>query len=292
MAKTIDTEPAELVERLEDVLVAPVRLTAISSNYGITIHRAETASGRFAVKSGRAELADHLAVEAAMLADLRADGALIVPATFYSEDDLLITEWIETDGTPIGAAHERAAAEALAKLHATPRGAFGYRYTTTIGGLAQPNPETPDWLPFFRDARLMHFARAALAAGEIDPALMARIEALAARVEDFLAEPAHAALIHGDAWFGNVLTRGNRIAAWIDPALAHAHPEIELAYVTMHGTFGAVFFDTYNELSPIEPGFFDSRRDLYNIVPNLVHVRLCGPTYIAPIDDALSRVGL
>jgi fructosamine-3-kinase len=66
---------------------------------------------------------------------------------------------------------------------------------------------------------------------------------------------------------------------------------MELAYVTMHGTFARPFFAAYGALAPIDPAF-EGRIDLYNIVPNLVHVMLAGPAYIAPIDAALRRHGL
>lgn len=43
------------------------------------------------------------------------------------------------------------------------------------------------------------------------------------------------ALVHGDPRGGNVLVRDGRIAAFIDPAIHHADPEVELAFSMLFG---------------------------------------------------------
>jgi fructosamine-3-kinase len=78
----------------------------------------------------------------------------------------------------------------------------------------------------------------------------------------------------------------------VDPAIYFGHPEIELAFTTMFGTFGQAFFQAYEELSPLEPGFHEQRLDLYNLYPTLVHVRLFGASYLAGIERTLARVGI
>lgn len=287
----VNDSTAKLRNRLEHTLGPLKALDLISQNYGFYVHRAETASGRVVVKSGKGEMPGQLGVEARMLADLADDGVLEVPQVLFAGNELLVQEWINTDNGPIRTPHERQAGEAFARLHATPRPYFGYSYATPIGGLPQPNPETSSWVGFFRNSRLLQFTSVALARGAIDQALAARLANLGRRLPDFIPEPAHPALVHGDAWFGNILTRGDTIAAYIDPALHYGSPEIELAYVTMHGTFGAAFFEAYRANAAIEPGF-EERIDILNIVPNLVHVILCGRSYIAPIVATLDRLGV
>jgi fructosamine-3-kinase len=121
--------------------------------------------------------------------------------------------------------------------------------------------------------------------------MRARLERLAEKLDDYLLEPAHPALLHGDLWTGNVLVRGERIAGFVDPAIYYGHPEIELAFTTMFGTFGRAFFDAYEALLPLEPGFHEIRSDLYKLYPTLVHVRLFGESYLGAIDRTLSRLG-
>ena len=60
----------------------------------------------------------------------------------------------------------------------------------------------------------------------------------------------------------------------------------------MFGTFGPAFFEAYEGLSPLPPGFHELRRDLYNLYPTLVHVRLFGASYLGGIERTLSRLGL
>jgi fructosamine-3-kinase len=233
-----------------------------------------------------------LEIEAYMLRELARLSGLPVPHVHYADADLLVMDFIETDGAPITPSVERHAAELIATLHATPRDAFGYERDTLIGPLPQPNPQSDRWIPFFREQRLLHMARAAQAEGRLPSSLLARIERLAKRLDDYLIEPRFPSLLHGDLWTGNVLVRGMRVAGLVDPAIYCGHPEIELAFTTMFGTFGRAFFDAYEALQPLEPGFHEVRRDLYNLYPSLVHVRLFGAAYLGGIDATLRRFGL
>jgi fructosamine-3-kinase len=89
-----------------------------------------------------------------------------------------------------------------------------------------------------------------------------------------------------------VLHRDGRIVGLIDPAIYWGHPEIELAFMTLFGTVTAAFFEAYRQAAPLDPGFFDLRRDIYNLYPLLVHVRYWDISYARPIEALLSRLGL
>ncbi|HKA99982.1 MAG TPA: fructosamine kinase family protein [Methyloceanibacter sp.] len=67
---------------------------------------------------------------------------------------------------------------------------------------------------------------------------------------------------------------------------------MELVFATLFGTFGAPFFAVYESPVTLEAGFLELRRDLYNLYPLLVHVRLFGAGYLAGIDRTLARLGL
>jgi fructosamine-3-kinase len=240
---------------------------------------------------GRRVVAKHgtgLTLEGAMLRHMAANSRLPVPELFHADDTLLVMSWIEGDGGLTAPAQEHAA-ELIAGLHDMGADLYGFAFDTLIGPLHQPNPKSPDWIAFFRDHRLMHMARLALEENRIDSSLMAGIERLAELLPDLIGEPAPPSLIHGDLWGGNVLTYRNRIAGFIDPAIYHADPEIELAFSTLFGTFGEPFFRRYADLRPIRPGFFEVRRDLYNLYPLLVHVRLFGGGYRSQVARIVSR---
>ena len=225
-----------------------------------------------------------------MLGYLARMSRLPVPEVLHADDRLLVMAHVATSGG-ITESVQTHAAELLADLHGIGASAFGFERATVIGGLAQPNPCSRTWVPFFRDHRLRFMAGEALAAGRLPARTMARIEALAGRIERWLDEPEAPSLIHGDAWAGNVLCRRGRVAAFVDPAIYHGDAEIELAFTTLFQTFGEPFFDRYRERRPLRPGFFEARRDLYNLYPLLVHVRLFGGTYVASIERTLARFG-
>ncbi len=270
--------------------VPQAKLTPVAGNWGLTVYRADTGSGYAAVKSGKASLEDHLEIEARMLADLRRAGQPI-PQVLATTKDVLVTEWIEHDHVQLRPIHERTAAEALAALHQVRSDQFGYSYATQFGALLQPNHQTADWIGFFRDQRLLHYASRAGEGKLIDQAFTSRLERLAQNLEHLLEEPRYPALLHGDVWSGNILTQGAQLRAFVDPAVFAGHPEYELAYVTLHGTFGRAFFDAYHLICPISPDFLPRRRDIYLIVPLLQHAILSGPAYLHRIDRTLTRLG-
>lgn len=252
------------------------------------VFRADLASGdRVVVKAG--EAGSRLDVEGDMLNALARAG-LPVPAVVYAADALLVMEYIETSGGLTESAEEHAA-ELLARLHEHTAPAFGLGRDTLIGGLTQPNGWEQSWLAFFRDRRLLYMAGEAHRAGRLPARTVGRVEKLAARLSEWIVEPERPSLVHGDAWGGNILCRKGRVAAFIDPAVYYADPEIELAFGTLFGTFGRPFFRRYGEMRPLGDGFFEARRDLYNLYPLLVHTRLFGGSYAGDVERTLARFG-
>ena len=228
--------------------------------------------------------------EAWMLDYLKRESSLPVPAVLHASETLLLLEYLDSGGA-LDARAQTHAAGLLAALHEITAPRFGLERDTVIGSLHQPNPETESWLDFFRDQRLIYMARAALDERAIAAPLMGRIEKLAARLSEFLEEPAKPSLIHGDMWGGNVLAKNGRITGFVDPAIYYADPEIELAFSTLFSTFGEPFFSRYAELRGLAEGFFETRRDIYNLYPLLVHVRLFGGGYVSSVEQTLHRFG-
>ena len=259
--------------------------------FGITGMRLQFADGREAALKASKQAHDaHLGLEAFMLRELKSKSSLPVPEVYYSGDGLLIMEWLRSGGS-INPKAQRHAAELLVDLHELKFDQFGYSQDTLIGPLHQPNPQTDCWIDFFRDHRLLYMAGEALKENSLPQKLFDRIENLAAQLDIFLVEPKHPSLLHGDLWGGNVVANNSQISGFIDPAIYCGHPEIELAFTTMFSTFGEPFFDAYQALSPLQPGFFEERLGIYNLYPTLVHVRLFGDSYLAPIDRTLSEIG-
>jgi fructosamine-3-kinase len=280
-------------QKLSSLLGSEVReLAPLSGSYGIKVLQGHLADGRhIVVKAGTPPLPDHLVTESWMLAELARISELPVPKVYHSEATLLVMEFI-TGNESIRPVHERHMAELLAALHGKARPFFGLERDTTIGALPQSNRRHERWVDFYREERLLFMARLAFERGGLDSAMLARLRALAARLERYLDEPAHPALVHGDIWAGNVICAGGRVAGLIHPAISLSHPEIELAFMTMFGSFGPAFFDAYGALADFDAsGFLELRRDIYLLYPQLVHVLLCGASYLHGIDRTLRRLG-
>jgi fructosamine-3-kinase len=269
----------------------PMRLSPLQGGCIAEVYRADMPDGsRIVAKvaSGRGTLD----IDGWMLQYLAQRSRLPVPRVLYCEPSLLIMEHIEGQSR-FSPGAERHAAELLAELHGIRASSFGLERDTLIGPLPQPNPQSASWIEFFRDHRLLSMAKLAAESGSLPARTHDRIHTLAGRLHKFLYEPEHPSLLHGDVWTTNVLASGDRITGFIDPALYYGHPEIELAFTTLFGTFspGGPFFERYDQLRPIRPGFFETRRDLYNLYPLLVHVRLFGGGYAAQVESILTQVG-
>ena len=233
----------------------------------------------------------HLDREAYMLRYLRERTGLPVPEVFHGSETLLLMEFVEGNNR-FSRGAERHAAELLAALHGVTADAYGHERDTLIGSLDQPNPWTGDWVGFFRERRLLYAARVAHEAGRLPAEDLGRVERLAERLGDLIGETNPPALIHGDAWRGNVLAKGDRISAFLDPAIYHADPEIELAFINLFNSFGDAFMQRYAELRPIRDGYFETRRDLYNLYPLLIHAYYFGGGYLGSVRRVLDRFGV
>lgn len=254
------------------------------------VFRVRLDDGRTIVAKVGAAVGDRLDLEGTMLTYLHQRSRLPVPEVLYSDPALLLMAFIPGDSR-MTAPVQQHAAELLADLHAISARHYGLEFDTLIGGLHQPNQQRPTWLEFFRDQRLLYMAAEAQRAGRLPQALRDRIETLAGRLDRWVQEPAQPALLHGDMWTTNILAQDGKVTGFVDPAIYYGHPEIELAFSTLFGTFGDPFFRRYGELRPIAPGFFEERRDLYNLYPLLVHVRLFGGGYVGSVEGIVRRFG-
>ncbi len=254
-----------------------------------------------------------LKIEARMLTFLSDWTSVSVPKVLASVPGLLVMEEVERDGAFDDEA-QYDAASLFAALHAvrptdvrwadgeTPPDerlgdrAFGFGFDTVIGGLHQPNAWRGSWRDFFASQRLVHMACEAERAGRLSSELRLRVEQCAGKLDRWIQEPTEASLIHGDAWGGNILVTpgGGTVSALIDPALSFVDPEVELAFGTLFGTFGQAFFDQYALARPEwnSDGFIEERRDLYNLYPLLVHVRLFGGHYVGDVEMTLRKFGV
>lgn len=268
-----DAEICEII-RLDGGMIGTVDRVVLTNGQSVVVKTGETP----------------LSVEARMLRYLDETG-LPVPDVYAADDNILILEFVE-GRSEITPSVEREAADYLASLHDTSpeNDAFGFPFDTLTGPLTQPNPWITDWPRFYTANRIGHVLDLCRSDGSIDPGLATRIDRLCESIEDYLDVDHDPGLIHGDVWQTNLLTDGDAILAFLDPACYYADPEIELAYIDWTDTFGAPFFERYDELRGIDAGFFDHRRFCYRLYPLLVHLQLFGSPYDAELARTVTQV--
>lgn len=274
---------------LEQVVNSPiVQTTPLHGGNIAQVVCVRLQDGRVLVAKVHSGVGGTLDIEGKMLVYLRQHSQLPVPDVLHCAPDLLVMTFVLGDSNLTLPAQQHAA-ELLAQLHRISAPQFGLEFDTLIGGLHQPNKQHHCWIDFFREERLLYMAKVAYDAGELPVHLLRKIESFAPKLDNLLLEPDYPALIHGDMWTTNILAQSGRVTGFVDPAIYYAHPEIELAFSTLFGTFGEAFFRQYGSLNPIAPDFFEIRRDIYNLYPLLVHVRLFGGGYVASVERILHR---
>ena len=231
-----------------------------------------------------------LKAEGFMLSYLARHTTLPVPKVLVCDDGLLVMSHLPGSSS-FDEGAQLHAAELFVQLHSVTSRRAGFECDTLIGSLHQPNPWSVSWILFFADHRLRYMADEAVRADRLPGSIATRVHALADRLGELIDPPREYSLIHGDVWAGNVLAVQGRITGFIDPAIYYAHPEVELAFITLFSCFGEPFFERYQELRGIQGGFFETRRNVYNIYPLLVHVRLFGGGYVQQVSAVLQTLG-
>jgi len=283
---------ADLIKRHTGASVRSI--TPLSGGCVADVMRADLDDGRqLVIKHSPTNDAQNdagLLIEAEMLRYFKTHSPIPCPEVIHADANCLVMTFIANDNRMTGRV-QRDLAEQLASQHQVTSDMFGLGFDTLIGGLAQPNTQEESWITFFAEHRLRHMAHCAQREGKLPGSIVARLDRLIDRLEDYLPTDSKPSLLHGDLWGGNILCRIDTLAGLIDPAIYYGDREIELAFGTLFGDLTSEFFARYNEILPINPGFFEERRDLYNLYPLLVHVRLFGDHYVGSIDHILARFG-
>ncbi len=299
----VDSSQIKEVHPLHGGCVASVRKISFKKPVHFAVNPVGEALSEVVLKSLNtgATNTEALSTEALMLKYLAEESHLPVPRVLSAAKTSLVLSLLPGDSvmTP---ARQQDTAKHIAALHGiqpkpdkTPaehKNCYGFAYDTYLGGLRQPNPWTDSWRNFYREQRIWYTAQAAHREGLLSVKVMRRLDKFCSRLDRWLDEPQGGpSLVHGDLWTTNILGVGDAISGFIDPAIYYGHPAMDLAFGTLFNTFQEPFFKTYAEYKTVPEGFFEIVKDLYNLYPLLVHVRIFGPGYVSDIEGILKRVG-
>ncbi|KAL6758181.1 Fructosamine/Ketosamine-3-kinase [Haematococcus lacustris] len=230
--------------------------------------------------------------EARGLQALAEGGALRVPQVLHwgllpglpgqAAASFIVMEHLELEGEgPGSAVHQEQLGRQLATMHmALPKdieaaaGRFGFPVDNTIGGTAQHNAWTEDWVEFFREQRLAHMLRLLG-----DSRLSQLGQQLLPRLDHFFRDiTVRPSVLHGDLWSGNI-GRADGQPVVFDPATYYGHHEAEFGMSWCAG-FTTAFWDAYWAVLPKQPGW-EERHQLYTLYHILNHAVLFGGGYAA-----------
>ena len=275
--------------------------TRVGRILGDTVVRSRTLTGgkmgdvvridlerRGAVVAKATDPTARLTLEAGMLRHLRERGPIPVPEVVYAEDDLLVLEYI--DGEHLRPEAEPHCGTLLAALHDVTGDAHGFGAETLNGRIVLSSPWSDSWVAFFREHRLQLAMTLVDRYAPLPPDLRWRLDRIVSGVDRLLREPDRPSLLHGDLWAANVLSRGDRVTAFLDPSACYGDPEIELAYVDAWGSFGSGFWDAYTADRPLEDGFHQVRKHVYALYPLLMHVYYFGERFLPKLDATVGKI--
>lgn len=257
----------------------PFRLAGSRPLGGGCIHDARQISGEdgrsYFVKENTASLLPSFEAEAYALERMAETETIRVPrpvgAAEVAGRAVLVLEFL-----PIGGRGDwyQMGCE-LACMHQSQSGSFGWPTDNWIGSSPQKNGESADWVPFYRERRLLPQIEWARQKG----LRLNEAERLMENLEGFFTsyDPLPS-LLHGDLWAGNAgfLTDGTPVL--YDPAAYFGDREADLALTELFGGFPKAFHEGYDATWERDPGY-SRRRDLYNLYHVLNHYNLFGGGY-------------
>lgn len=230
----------------------------------------------FVIKiNAKSKFPDLLQKEANGLKAIRTTGAIDVPEVFgygdFGNSTYLLMEYIQ-QGTE-NSNFWQIFGQQLAQLHQNSRASFGFYEDNYIGSLKQYNSEEENSAEFYIQQRLKPQFDMAKNNGFV----FNRLDIFFEQVSNLIPnEPP--ALIHGDLWCGNYLANSHNQPCLIDPTVAFAPREMDIAMMKLFGGFDDKLFDAYHEVYPLQAGG-DNRVSLWQLYYILAHLNLFGGHY-------------
>jgi protein-ribulosamine 3-kinase len=261
-------------------------IAAGNHNQGI---RLETTEGFFFLKLNFDHERDILSKEAEGLQKLRKSTFLKIPLTHghgrIEDYNYLLSEFIPSSRQQLD--YWENLGLGLAQLHLNSSKQFGFDSDNYIASLPQKNNPVDNWTDFFVEQRLEPMLGKAYFDRLIPLDFLKKFQTIYPKLDSIFPKE-KPALLHGDIWSGNVICDGEGQPCLIDPAVYYGHREMDIAFSKLFGGFDSKFYEAYDSIVPLEPGF-DRRMGIYNLYPLLVHLNLFGTAYLPGIEKIVKH---
>lgn len=197
----------------------------------------------------------------------------------------LLLEWIEPS-TPTVVNWEKLGRN-LAKLHQNTNNQFGWSEDNYIGIVLQPNKFENNWNDFYAQNRILPMMKLLKNKQLITSKQIKSAENLCKQFDSIFPKE-KPALIHGDFWNGNIISGEKGEFNLIDPAIYYGNREMDIAMAKLFGGFDDTFFDAYQEITPLEPGY-EERLPVTQLFPLLIHAYLFEGYYVKDVQTILKK---
>lgn len=250
------------------------------------VYRLETKHSNYVIKLNKADAFPGLFEKEALgLKAMRDTKAIDVPEVLgygaFENNTYLVLEYKE-QGRVSRNFWERFGQE-LAAMHRHTRKDFGFHQDNYIGSLPQYNTSESTASEFYIRQRLQpQFNMAKNRGYEFK-----NLEQFYKQIEQMIPDEPPA-LIHGDLWAGNFLVNSKDQPCLIDPAVAYAPREMDIAMMKLFGGFDEVMYQAYQESFPLEKDWED-RIALWQLYYILVHVNIFGGHYYSQAKSLMSN---
>jgi fructosamine-3-kinase len=261
-------------------------------NLRATSNPAQRQQQQYFVKLNRASLLDMFTAEAWGLREMQQARAITVPTPICwgtaNDSSFLVLSYLNLGATGTQQNWVEMGRQ-LASMHRyelSPDLQFGWHINNTIGSTPQINTWEADWTTFWQKHRLGYQLKLAQRRGGNIPQKDAILSAIPTLLAHHHPQPS---LVHGDLWGGNASFTRDGIPVIFDPATYWGDREVDIAMTELFGGFPAAFYQGYNAVFPLDPGY-KRRKLLYNLYHILNHYNLFGGGYLGQANQSIERL--